>query len=69
LSGEADLDGAREAYRKAADAQNYDAPYALVIIGHILKAHGDAAGARTAYQQAIDAGYPHSEDLLSEASG
>ena len=66
MQWEDDLDGARAAYRKAQETGNRDTPYALVVIGHLLDARGDAVGARAAYQRAIDAGYHGAEYLLED---
>jgi hypothetical protein len=44
------------------------APYALVVIGRVLKDRGDLDGWRDAWRQAIDAGYEDADDLLEELS-
>jgi tetratricopeptide (TPR) repeat protein len=63
LEHEGDLDAVRAAHRIAVETANPDAPHALVVLGNLLKRQGDIAGWRTAWQQAIDAGYPAADDL------
>lgn len=68
FGGDGDLDGLRAAHQAGVAAGNPWAPYALVVIGRVLKDRGDLSGWRDAWQQAIDAGYPDAEDLLEELS-
>jgi TolA-binding protein len=68
LCSEADLDGLRAAHQAGMAAGNPWAPYALVMIGRVLKDRGDHGGWRQAWQQAIDDGYEDAEDLLEELS-
>lgn len=68
LGSEGDLDGLRAAHQAGMAAGNPWAPYALVVIGHVLKDRGDLDGWRDDWQQAIDAGYEHAGDLLEELS-
>jgi TolA-binding protein len=68
LGSEGDLDGLRAAHQAGTAAGNPWAPYALVVIGRVLKDRGDPGGWRDAWQQAIDAGYQDAEDLLEELS-
>jgi tetratricopeptide (TPR) repeat protein len=68
LGSEGDLDGLRAAHQAGMTAGNRWAPYALVVIGRVLKDRGDPDGWRDAWQQAIDAGYQDAEDLLEELS-
>jgi tetratricopeptide (TPR) repeat protein len=66
LGSEGDLDGLRAAHQAGVAAGNPWAPYALVVIGRVLKDRGDPGGWRDAWQQAIDAGYEDAGDLLEE---
>ncbi len=59
LRDEDDLEGTRAAHRRAVGTANPDAPYALVVLGQLLEAHGDTEAAQAAFQQAADAGYPY----------
>jgi len=68
LGSEGDLDGLRAAHQAGITAGNLRAPYALVVIGRVLKDRGDLDGWRDAWQQAIDAGYEDADDLLGELS-
>ena len=68
LRSEADLDSLRAAQQAGMVAGNPWAPYALVVIGRVLKDRGDLNGWRDAWQQAIDDGYEDAEDLLEELS-
>jgi TolA-binding protein len=68
LGSEGDLDGLRAAHQAGMAAGNPWAPYALVVIGRVLKDRGDPGGWRDAWQQAVDAGYGDAEDLLEELS-
>ena len=68
LRSEADLDSLRAAHQAGMVAGNPWAPYALVVIGRVLKDRGDLNGWRDAWQQAIDDGYEDAEDLLEELS-
>jgi tetratricopeptide (TPR) repeat protein len=63
LGQEGDLDGVRAAHRIGVESANPDAAYALVVAGNLLKQQGDVEGWRTAWQQAIDAGYGSADDL------
>ncbi len=65
---EGDLDGLRAAYQAGVAKDLRDVPYALDVIGRILRERGDLDGWRDAWQQAIDAGYEQSDDLLYELS-
>jgi tetratricopeptide (TPR) repeat protein len=51
-----DVGGLRASYRKGTALGNPDALYALLQLGQLLEAQGDADGAHQAWQQAIDAG-------------
>ncbi|HCU97210.1 MAG TPA: hypothetical protein DHU96_32665 [Actinobacteria bacterium] len=68
LGSDGDLDRLRAAHRAGTAAGNPWAPYALVVIGRMLKDRGDLDGWRDAWQQAIDAGYEDADDLLEELS-
>jgi tetratricopeptide (TPR) repeat protein len=68
LRGENDLDGLRAVHLKAADNENPDAPYALDVIGQLLKQRGDIEGAHAAWQQAIDTGYRWADELRDQIS-
>ena len=68
LGSEGDLDGLRAAHQAGMAASNPQAPYALVVIGRVLKDCGDTGGWRDAWQQAIDTGYEDADDLLEELS-
>ena len=61
-----DLDSARVAYRTAIETRNPEAPYALLVIGQILRTRGDIEGAQTAFEQALAAGYKDAEEMLQE---
>lgn len=63
LRDQDDLDGVRALGRTAEETGIPEAPYAIVKAGEILAGRGDAEGARVAYQQAIDAGWEHADDL------
>ena len=63
LRDEDDIDGLRAAARAAAETGNPDAAYTFVVLGEMLEERGDAAGARAAYQQAIDADWAFADDL------
>ena len=52
------FDIARAAWEPLAAGQTDQAPQAAYNLGLLLDRHGDVAGARTAYQQAIDSGHP-----------
>lgn len=68
LWDEGDVDGLRAA-QQAATAKNVrQAPYALVVIGRVLRDRGDLDGWREAWQQAIDAGFEDADDLWEELS-
>lgn len=56
LEREGDLEGARTAHLRAVQTGNTDAPYGLIVIGHLLQDGGDAEGARAAFEQARAAG-------------
>ena len=66
LGHEGDLDGLRTAYQSAADHHVNNAPYALVMVGNILRDSGDLADWREAWREAISAGYSDAGDLLNE---
>jgi tetratricopeptide (TPR) repeat protein len=68
LGSEGDLEGLRAAHQAGMTAGNPWAPYALVLIGRLLKDRGDLGGWRDAWQQAIDTGYEDADDLLEELS-
>jgi TolA-binding protein len=68
LGREGDLDALRAAHQAGTAAGNPWAPYALVMIGRVLKDAGDLNGWRKAWQQAIDTGYQHADDLREELS-
>jgi hypothetical protein len=71
LSEAKDVDGARIAHRLGVETGNPEAPYALVVIGKILRKQGDLDGWRAAWEQAIDTGYDDADELramLSPAS-
>lgn len=63
LQDEGDLDGVQAIHRSGVQTGNPDTPYALVVLGNLLKERGDAEGWRAAWQQAIDAGYGAADDL------
>ena len=63
-----DIDGLRAAAGEAAEAARPETPYAFVVIGEMLEDRGDAEGARTAYQQAIDADWVFADDLRDKLS-
>jgi len=63
LRGEADAAGLRAAYQAAVALSNPEALYALDQLGHLLHDQGDTAAAHAVWQEAIDAGYEHAEDL------
>jgi len=50
--GDNDLDRVREAYRRAVQTGNPDAPHGLICIGQMLKDRGNAEGAHAAFEQA-----------------
>ena len=58
-----DIDGLRAAYQAAAKQHNPDALYALDALGQHLGHRGDIHAAHAAWQQAIDAGYEHADEL------
>lgn len=66
LRDDGDLDGLRALHHTAVQTNNWSAPETLVAIGDLLDARGDADGARTAYQQAIDDGYHGADDLIEK---
>jgi len=68
LGSEGDLEALRAAHQAGMTAGNPWAPYALVVIGRLFKDRGDLDGWRSAWQQAIDAGYEDADDLLEELS-
>ena len=63
LRDQDDADGLRDVYRAGLASGNPDALYALDAIGQHLAARGDIEGAHTAWQEAIEAGYEHADDL------
>ena len=63
-----DIDGLRAAAAGAAETARPEAAYAFVVVGEMLEDRGDAEGARTAYQQAIDAGWEFADDLRDKLS-
>ena len=58
----------RAAYRAGTAKSVREAPYALVMIGRVLRDHGDLDGWREAWQQAIDAGFEYADELRDELS-
>ena len=56
LAHQEDAGGLRAAHLNGAARDNPDALYALLQLGQLLEAQGDADGAHAAWQQAIDAG-------------
>jgi hypothetical protein len=63
LEAEGDVAGLRAAHRAGVKTGNSEAPYALVAIGNLLRERDDTEGWRAAWQQAIDTGYDHADDL------
>jgi tetratricopeptide (TPR) repeat protein len=68
LWDEGDLDGLRAAYQAGTANSVREAPYALVVIGRVLRDRGDLDGWREAWQHAIDTGFEDADDLLDELS-
>lgn len=66
LRAEADAAGLRAAYQAAVALKNPEALYALDQLGHLRHDKGDVEGAHAAWQEAIDAGYEHAEDLREQ---
>ena len=58
----------RAAYQAGADKNVREAPYALVVIGRVLRDRGELDGWRAAWQHAIDAGFEDADDLRDELS-
>jgi tetratricopeptide (TPR) repeat protein len=68
LGSEGDLDGLRAAYHTGTARDIPEAPYALVMIGKVLRDRGDLDGWRHAWQQAVDAGYEDADEMVAELS-
>jgi tetratricopeptide (TPR) repeat protein len=60
LEAEGDVEGARQAYQRAVDANDEDvSAYAAYHLGPLLEDQGDLPGARAAYRVAVETGHPH----------
>jgi tetratricopeptide (TPR) repeat protein len=58
LQEQGDMEGAKEAYRRAIDSGNGEAaPLAALNLGYLLKSLGDVEGSRAEFQNAIDSGH------------
>jgi TolA-binding protein len=68
LWDEGDVDGLRAAHQAGTAKNVREAPYALVVIGRVLRDRGDLDGWREAWKQAIDAGSENADDLRDELS-
>ncbi len=66
MRDDGDLDSLRALHDTAVQTGNWSAPEVLVAFGDLLDERGDTAGARTAYQQAIDDGYCWADDLIEK---
>ena len=63
LHKEGDLAGVQAVHRIAVETGNYNAPYALVVLGQMLDQRGDTEGAWAAFQEAVDSGYADVDDI------
>ena len=63
-----DLDGLLAAYQAGTNKNVREAPYALVVIGRVLRDRGDLDGWREAWRHAIDAGFEGTDDLRDKLS-
>ncbi len=68
LGRQRDLDGLRASLDAGTAACIPGAAYAHVVIGNVLREHGDTDGWRQAWQRAIDAGYDDDGFLQDELS-
>ena len=63
------FDIARTAWEPLASGQTDQAPMAAFNLGYLLEGQGDVAGARAAYQQAIDSSHPELPPWRRSTSG
>jgi hypothetical protein len=63
LRGQEDRGGLRAAHQDAVALGNPEALYALDQLGQLLHDRRDVDGAHAVWQEAIDAGYEHADDL------